>query len=725
MVDVTYPPTKRRRQIHDRGLVPTMQQPSIPCVLPPEPGQTDGYGILSGGLTLPGADGRQIRPVAVDLPSPPPEDEQFEVLPSPNTAPCPPAAIATWTQALPFTGLSPFGQPVGASCDDNGKPPPTAMAGLCARPAPSDDLTRWLFAPQGYRRIRSNPVTRPIGASPFQDCPRKLGKRNHGGFALPPDGEINGYIKFSSRNKQGRRASTQGLVSGQVKNLTAVPIDYGRLSPLTVHFSSLSAPATVNPGPPCQRPTNMTQHIARRNSQLAACYRDNLALAHINAHSERVGGHLGSPQLLPESFGYEAKMDPKDRLLWTFYIKAWCPGRTILPQTNLWLKDFAPMHQSDGVRAAIQGLAGLYVYDYTPIDEVERRVIRKLAEAESCYSSLLANPTTAESKASSSEAITLAVILSMQDIVLTERRLKRPRKPRWLLGFQQAEFFLEKMSQAPQHRTTPLSSLCISQRVMVGRALILAQPMVPLPANSDPQLEVSRFSWLLNGSEQDLLEIHGGCGFSRKLLHMMSQITYCAARLQQDPENVVTPITAEYLLKELLRMRQWSKEFEDWETVKNHWLFAPGGYKIDSSADMTQATAEAWRLAAIIYLRCRVLRLPRGHPDVMSTLDNLAACIRVMPTSGFKFTAQAPLFPVFLLGVVATRPDHRMTSKTWFDEVVSTPVRSSVPPLYRALRRIWQWVDGVEGVAITKRVSWWELLVEEVSEREEEMLCLT
>lgn len=115
MVDVTYPPTKRRRQIHDQGRVPTMQLPSIPCGPPPEPGQTKGYVILSGGVTsmshLAGADGRQIRHVVVDLPSPPPEDEQFELLPSLNTAPFPPAATATWAQALPFTGVSPFGQP--------------------------------------------------------------------------------------------------------------------------------------------------------------------------------------------------------------------------------------------------------------------------------------------------------------------------------------------------------------------------------------------------------------------------------------------------------------------------------------------------------------------------------------------------------------------------------------------------------------------------------------
>ena len=135
---------------------------------------------------------------------------------------------------------------------------------------------------------------------------------------------------------------------------------------------------------------------------------------------------------------------------------------------------------------------------------------------------------------------------------------------------------------------------------MVGRALILAQMMVPLPATFDPQVEVSRFGWLVNGSKKNLHEIHGGCGFSRKLLHMMSQITYCAARLQQDPENVVAPITAKYLLRELLQMRQWSKEFEDQKTASDHWLFVPKGYKIDSSADMTQVTAEAWRLATII-----------------------------------------------------------------------------------------------------------------------------
>ena len=47
-----------------------------------------------------------------------------------------------------------------------------------------------------------------------------------------------------------------------------------------------------------------------------------------------------------------------------------------------------------------------------------------------------------------------------------------------------------------------------------------------------------------------------------------------------------------------------------------------------------------------------------------------------MPTSGMQFTAQAPLFPVFLLGVLATLPEHKAVSSTWFNEVLQAPVRS-------------------------------------------------
>lgn len=71
-----------------------------------------------------------------------------------------------------------------------------------------------------------------------------------------------------------------------------------------------------------------------------------------------------------------------------------------------------------------------------------------------------------------------------------------------------------------------------------------------------------------------------------------------------------------------------------------------------------------------------ILRLPRNHPDVIANLSYLAKCVSIMPTSGYYFTAQAPLFPVFLLGMLATIAEHAKIAQKWFDSVTSAPVRS-------------------------------------------------
>lgn len=61
---------------------------------------------------------------------------------------------------------------------------------------------------------------------------------------------------------------------------------------------------------------------------------------------------------------------------------------------------------------------------------------------------------------------------------------------------------------------------------------------------------------------------------------------------------------------------------------------------------------------------------------MVANLSYLAKCISIMPTSGYQFTAQAPLFPVFLLGMLATVADHADIAQKWFDSVTSAPVRS-------------------------------------------------
>lgn len=160
-----------------------------------------------------------------------------------------------------------------------------------------------------------------------------------------------------------------------------------------------------------------------------------------------------------------------------------------------------------------------------------------------------------------------------------------------------------------------LDSLRVAQSVIVGRAVILTQLMMPLPSPStlNHKQEAKRFDWLLYGTPEEMYEIHGGCGFSRKLLHIISQITYCAARMQQDKDNPVIPMSAEYLKKELSEMRQWSSEDLRWSHIQKlphivETICGREGQGIRDAAQMTHVTAEAWRLSILIYLQCRLLR---------------------------------------------------------------------------------------------------------------------
>ncbi|KIL92340.1 hypothetical protein FAVG1_04750 [Fusarium avenaceum] len=551
-------------------------------------------------------------------------------------------------------------------------------------------------------------------------------------FTRPHNGQVNGYIKFHWPSRTPSRRHSDSVPSSS-ENKMELATQSGRL----IHPSrKMSVPRTILPTETAIA-SNMsmdTTWTAKPSFERSPVSSNNLLFQMTNT---------GEPRMLPPQFGSQAKMDHVSRRLFEFYIKNWCPGRSLLDKTNLWLKDLAPMCENYGISCAIESLAGIYVYDYSPSELVRVRVNQQYAQADKCFTKLLNSPGEARE---GTEVITMAILLSMIDIILTERRRKKPYKPRWLEGFKQAENLLRQTDPGVRYwkdKNIQYDRLRISQCVMVGRAVILTQAMTPLPPPTmDPEAEASRFSWLLYGTERDVSEIHGGCGFSQKLLHIMSQISYCAARLQQEPGSTLVPITARFLDRQLSSMRQWSHDTrsETQESVERHsqtidWVrLKLAGEVIDSSQDMTDLTAEAWRIAVIIYFQCRLLRLPRNHPDVIANLSDLTKCIRIMPTSGSHFTAQAPLLPVFLLGMLATHHDHKNVAQNWFEQVVQTPARSSVPPLYQALQRIWCWIDEEVELPheptiipehIGSRYSWWEQLVAKVTEKEEEILCLT
>lgn len=350
------------------------------------------------------------------------------------------------------------------------------------------------------------------------------------------------------------------------------------------------------------------------------------------------------------------------------------------------MADFARLEGLEGVTAAVQSLAGVYIYDYQPADVVKHRVNQSFLQAEGRLAQLIDLADSLDS-GQVAELVTISAVLSMQDIVLVERRRKRPNLPRWLEGFQLCEHFLRKNDNGSRfwHKEhVQTDSLHMSQTVIVGRGLILAQPMMALssPDTFDYLNEAARFNWLLYGSEKDAFEIHGGCGFSKRLLHAISQVTCFAARLQQEPKSILLPRMASQLKDQIMNMRQWSPESISFTLSQKTpqpivWVRQVNSeYRISTPGEMTDVTAEAWRLGVMLYLQCRLLRLPRNHSDVLANLDDLAKCITIMPTEGSCFTAQAPLFPVFLLGLLGTAFAHKAVATGWFETVTNSPVRS-------------------------------------------------
>ncbi|KAL6789475.1 fungal-specific transcription factor domain-containing protein [Trichoderma sp. SZMC 28013] len=434
-------------------------------------------------------------------------------------------------------------------------------------------------------------------------------------------------------------------------------------------------------------------------------------------------------RMLPSSVRFAYRMDIMDAKLFKFFAANWCPGQNIRGETNIWRLHFAPMVEYEGVQSAILSLAAIYLWDYVddPSEVIGRRWITRYGMAEDRLKHLLnkEGPTDAETR----ELITTASILSIQDITFTERRHKPTNKPRWLTRFEQCEPFIKSLCGLPWWKTIDrhLPSLHISQIVVVGRGIILPQLMRRLPSDLDLEKETARFHWLLCGSEESVYEIHGGCGFSRMLLHYISQITFCAAWLHKKPESTVFFDVAKYLLRMLVEMKQWSSEHSSWEASKTlpqpiEWIRSTNqGYIVNTARAMTEATAEAWRIAAIIYLRCRVFGQFRSE-DLEGNLSDLAHCIRIMPTSGYLFTSQAPLLPAFLLTMLGTRK-HRIIAQAWFEGVSTTPVRSNVRPLYQTLIGIRSWICTIYHPKKQKR-KWWERLVERLNNDEVEMLCL-
>ncbi|EMT67847.1 hypothetical protein FOC4_g10005961 [Fusarium odoratissimum] len=180
-----------------------------------------------------------------------------------------------------------------------------------------------------------------------------------------------------------------------------------------------------------------------------------------------------------------------------------------------------------------------------------------------------------------------------------EHQTKAPFEPAWYQGLRLAEKYLDKMGQKPAFLEEECWNQKIPKRIrdtlpLNFREYPPTRPQHPQPTSLhiSQAVLVARGIILTQASFEDVWTIHGGCGTSPKLLHIMSQINYCATRLHQDNRSIVVPLTAKKLLQLLY-------ELKSTESAES---------SIDSTTKVIEQTAYAWLLTAIIYLRCRVQR---------------------------------------------------------------------------------------------------------------------
>ncbi|KAE9378263.1 hypothetical protein N431DRAFT_461797 [Stipitochalara longipes BDJ] len=427
---------------------------------------------------------------------------------------------------------------------------------------------------------------------------------------------------------------------------------------------------------------------------------------------------------LPPNFGRGFQLDSMDSKLLKFYLTAFCGGRTLLSKSNFWLCDLAPIaDKNELVSHAVLALAAAYVLDYRPIPKLQNRANFHYKKAVELMGDALRDPQSQE-VGKDDPIVSALILLLSDDVVNWELRRSKDREQRWFEGARVARRILDASDPGYRYynpENVQASNARISNANWIAYVDIIAQPVMPLEIDQTD----STYGWLLEGTETEVRKIHGATGVCPKLLHTYAQITRFAARMNESPDSMILPHGARKLEARLTNFHQWSDLSPGYNTADElltSCVLDTNG-QVNCPAKITELTGETWVAAAQIYLQCRVFRRPRSHPAVRDSLNILLRCVERMPYSGPLFTSQSPFFPIFIMGIVSYIEEDRKVVRDWFENVLlGVGCRSSVPPVWEALKSLWEWIDTelIEDAndfdgPIGQRTPWWEQMVDRLT----------
>ncbi|KAF2868429.1 fungal-specific transcription factor domain-containing protein [Massariosphaeria phaeospora] len=362
-----------------------------------------------------------------------------------------------------------------------------------------------------------------------------------------------------------------------------------------------------------------------------------------------------------------------EKLLIDFYVNGFCPGRTPSTGSNTYLSLLRIAENSESTRYALLSLSASYICDYLH-SEKERFHQAELFYSTQALQALARQITNGQSY---DAALATSMLLMHHDAVSNSDELS-------LCWSCHANIFDTIPAEYFNHRSDP--ALFIRTQLVLART---SQTSYTLKHTRLHSLETE--DWYAGTPPGEAQKICGILGLSPELLFLISSITSLASG-NQDARNV--QIYGQHLEVQLQSLRQWTPE-------------QPGDIR-----EVLMATAEAFRIATLIYLRCRLYGLTRFSPAVMELNDALAQLLLSLPVKGPLYTAIYPVWPLFVAAVTANSEKRDRL----YQRVV--PIRegdkNTLPAVLKRVSGMRIWLANQDATQ-PRRIGWWDEMLQPTS----------
>jgi hypothetical protein len=430
---------------------------------------------------------------------------------------------------------------------------------------------------------------------------------------------------------------------------------------------------------------------------------------------------LGTPHLPPDFGDVPFTDDHPGRAVYRFFKYNVAPKRTLIEKDNMYLRAICAMAMdNEMVKSAMLVLPPTYILDFfdhpqlkTAARNYHRITVGLLHKAKIHFE------TTDPSNWREEEvtALLIVVVLLMHNHEVNwQAQAPRDKNPAWYRYGRLAWDVLRDSD--PRYRYRDPAAVQVRE-TWYGAGQIICLDLAFSDAFFPLDLDLSNSppSWLCYGNEHERRKIFGMNGLSPQLMHYYLNITFLSALLheQTDSSDARAPIVMlEETLLKLRALKQWS-DISKGGTVEE--IMRVNDDDLPSlEPHVTDLIGACYVEAALIYVQVRGLRRPRGHTEVQMSLKRLLFMIRWQPTRGYLFTAQTPLFAVFMAGVVAIFPEDRQVVKEWFKKTMDDS-RGNVKPLWNVMLALWHWQDTSANFGETQANdpfdahAWWENMV--------------